>query len=88
MSLRTEIKKKVEYILRTEEDQAILNQLNEQLATYQKKLEESAWERTPELEKQRIRASFESLKSKANRLDAAEMEKFAMSWRERLFTQE
>jgi uncharacterized membrane protein YukC len=88
MSLKKEIKRKVEYILNMEDDEATLNQLNEELASYQKKLEESAWERTSEEEKQEIRAAFESLKREENRISQAEMDNFLNSWRERLSTQQ
>lgn len=88
MSLKKEIKRKVEYILNVEDDEATLNQLNEELASYQKKLEESAWERTSEEEKQEIRAAFESLKREENRISQAEMDNFLNSWRERLSTQQ
>ena len=88
MSIKGEIKKKVEYILNTDEDEANLNRLNEQLASYEKKLEESAWERTPENVKREIRVAFDSLKRPENRISEVEMDKFLDSWKERLSSQQ
>lgn len=84
MSLKKEIKRKVEYILNTERDEEALNQLNEELASYERKLEESAWERTSEEEKQKIREAFDSMKDESNTISHEEMLAHLDSWKERL----
>lgn len=84
MGLKKEIKAKVEYILQTEQDEKVLSQLNEDLTVYERKLERSAWERTPEEEKQQIRKAFEEMKSTDNVVSHEEMKKHLKSWRERL----
>lgn len=85
--LKKEIKRRVEYILNSEHDEKSLSQLNEELASYEKKLEESAWERTPESVKQEIRDAFESLKDEKNTVSHQEMIAHMNSWRERLDSQ-
>lgn len=85
--LKSEIKKRVNYILDSGADEAVLNQLNEELASYEKKLEESAWDRTSEEEKQQIRAAFDSLRDEKNTVSHEEMMAHMNSWEERLGSQ-
>ncbi len=84
MKLKEEIKRKVEYILNTERDAEVLNQLNEALTSYEKKLELSAWERTTEKERQKIRQAFDSMEDESNTISYEEMLAHLGSWKERL----
>lgn len=82
--IRKQIKERVEYVLENEQDETVLNMLNEKLAEYQQKLQHSAWERTPDSEKDQIRKAFADLEVEDNQTSHSDMKKYFQSWREKL----